>query len=187
MNDPYSERYDIKAERALKYYNDFVHRNISGTTANTLCFNVCASMERFSPYDVVQVRMIEDEAGNPIQEIEFVELKGREVFFEDYSDYEFDEGKLKELQKVGRESGKKIFICAIYYLSDTIFLWEIDPYKAYPTVTKNVNKYTVFKEEGKTPKKMVKFVYPAGNRYKYEFPKELKEQILKEKAEYANK
>lgn len=189
MNDPYSKRYDVKARRALWFYNDFVTKNVSGNTENTVCYNVCASMQRFSPYDVVQVKQVIDEDGNSSQEIEFVELKGREVCFEDFCDYEFEEGKLKELQKVGQQTGNKIYVCAIYYLSDTIFIWEIDPYMEYPTVTKMVNKYTVFKEEGKVPKKMVKFVYPAGQRYEYKFPKELKEQIIKEKEqeEYGRK
>lgn len=187
MNNPYSIDYDIKAERALKHYNNFVHRNISGLTANTLCFNVCPSMERFSPYDVVQVRMTTDDDGNPIQEMEFVELKGRDVRFNDFSDCEINDYKVYDLQKVARESGKDCWLCALYYLDDIIMLWKIDPNLNYEIVQKEALKYTVTPEDGTEKKGMIKFPYDMGYRYKYVFPEELKEQVRKEVEERKRK
>lgn len=176
MNNPYSDEFDIKAERALKYYNDFVHRNVSGHTPNTICINVCSSLERFSPYDVVQVRLKSDMT----QEIEFVELKGRDVSYFDFSDCEVNSGKIKELQKTALQSGKNCWLAALYYLDDIIVVWKIDPHKEYEETIKEALKYTAEPEEGTVMKNMIKFKYSDGYKYRYEFPQELKEQVKKE-------
>lgn len=181
MNNPYLRNYDVMADRAIEHYYDFVHRNVSGLTSNTQCyFNITKSLERFSPYDVIQVRHTTDDEGNQIINLEFIELKGRHIPYEQYSDCSVSLDKIQELQKVGRESGKDVWLVALYYLSDKVAMWKIDPNRNYEmdAVERRTYKYTAQKEEGKAIRKVVPMLFCCGYTYDYVFPEETKEMVL---------
>lgn len=164
-------KFDTMADLAVSNYNNFIWSHSSGITAPTYVIN--SLEDKYSRYDIIQYRTTPYSSTTDI-----VELKGRYVGFYRFRDCEIDNDKVVELQRIGRESNIPVWVCALYYLSDKVVIWKVDPNKHYETRWRLANKHTA-ERDIKVWKEVVPFLYDQGYKYSYTFNPEDKEKALK--------
>lgn len=166
-----TDNFQTMADLAVNNYNQFVYSHSSGDTAPT--YVIDSLEDKYSRYDVIQYRTTPYTSTTDI-----VELKGRYIPYTKFKDCEIDNDKVVELQRIGKESNIPVWICALYYLSDKIVIWKIDPNEHYETRWRLANKHTAEKDE-KVWKEVVPFLYDQGFEYTYTFNPQDKKVALK--------
>lgn len=153
------------AKKDVINYFMFIQSWMNKHEGNCVNYDLSYNIDPFSHYDVMQIKQDPEDPSD--MEIQYVELKGRNVTIDRYNDCVVDELKIKALQNLARKTYKKVFLCALYYESSRLAIWEIDPDKTYPTEKKKCNRMTVVSTAMKDDKTVV--ALPLNQAYIYPF------------------
>lgn len=126
-------------------------------------YKVFADVDDYAPYDAV---MLSVEG-----EVSYIELKERRVMITDYPDCAVDASKIRGLQRIKQETGRKVFLVALYPMSGQVAIWRISADEYYHTETRRANSRTVWQggPRAKMPKEMVKLPLATAKIYTHTF------------------
>lgn len=156
------DNFDKMADLAVRNYDHFIYSHTSADTAPS--YTVSTTDDTYSRYDVIQTRTTPYQTTTDV-----VELKGRYIPHYIFPDCEIDQDKILALQRIGRQWQKPIWVCALYYLSDKVMIWKIDPFRNYDYKWRLANKKTADLNGLKEWKKVVPLDYSDANIYHYTY------------------
>ena len=129
-------------------------------------FELYSAVDIFSPFDLIQIkRSLEDFS---IEEIEYIEIKIRNIDISDYEDCTVDIEKITKLQKLSLMTGSKCFLAAIYKVDHKIAIWEIQTDEAYQTRETTAIWHTAAPQWGKKTKIMAVLPLKDAKIYNYQ-------------------
>lgn len=150
-------------DKDITAYNRWLNR--INTKNDDYSFSLFPSLDRYSVFDAIQLKTPVD-APDEI-EMQFVELKGRNITIEQYDDCTIDVSKVRALQNISLSTGKDAFVVGIYYPSDKLAIWKIDPNEDYGEYVATIfaNACTATQTPTKTHKQVVKLPLSTAKIY----------------------
>lgn len=125
-------------------------------------YSVWLNADPFAVCDAMQV--------SPFGRVSYVELKQRNHIFGQYPDCLVDEWKIVQLQKLAQDTGKRVFLVALYPQSNKIALWQIA--EDDELVTRDVLANATTVQSGcsqKKNKRMVSLSLKTAKVYSHQF------------------
>lgn len=142
------------AKKDVINYYMFIQDWMQKHQGNCDLYDITYNVNPHSHYDIMQMKMNPEDPTDI--ELQYIELKGRNVPIDRFNDCVVDNLKIVALQNLARATGKKVFLCALYYESGRLAFWEINPEKTYPTEVKKCNRISVVSTGWKVDKTVVK-------------------------------
>lgn len=127
-------------------------------------YSVWMNADPFAVCDAMQI--------SPCGRVSYVELKQRNHIFGQYPDCLIDEWKIRQLQKLAQDTGKRVFLAALYPRSGQIAIWEIREDDEY--IVRDVMANAITVQAGasrKRPKRMVPLIIKDAKVYTHQFTK----------------
>lgn len=149
-----NDAFDITADEAVRHFADFM--------SNTSCQIDC-DFPKYNTYDA----SVTGATGN----VSIVELKGRNIPFDKFSDCEVNLEKLEELQKISRSTKQPAILCAIYPQDDKIVFWTLDNNANYKNIAywKQTLRHTALEDGEKHCHQVVPLLFSEGKVFDYHF------------------
>lgn len=136
----------------VNYYNWITSKNNQ--------YNITAAVDPYSCYDIIQFKGKEDYC--------YIELKGRDVLIDEYDDCIVEEEKINKLNQLSQDTGKDVFLVALYYRSNKIAIWKVKDTSNYE-VSNIKCKWHTATDSPKVIKSMVKFPLKDAKTYKFTY------------------
>lgn len=166
-NVKYNEKYPQFNEAALKALDTYYAWLMNATKNNyDIAFEILSPVSPISPYDVCQIKKWK-EGGQRLIEEQYVELKGRNISIEKYYDCEIDAHKIRDLKTLAVSTDCKVFLAALYYPSNALAIWQIDPDEDYEVITKVGKDTTMGNNPKEVNKSMVKLYLKDARVYPF--------------------
>lgn len=129
-------------------------------------FELLATVDKFAAYDLMQIkRNVEDYS---IEDIQYIEIKIRNIDISDYEDCTVDIEKITKLQKLSLMTGSKCFLAAIYKVNKKIAIWQIEADAEYQTRETTAIWHTAAPQWGKKTKIMAVLPLKDAKIYNYQ-------------------
>lgn len=145
----YDERFTQLANRDLKNYWGWLSE--INKKADDTKFVLFSNVDPFANIDCIQRKYDCDGYYTESN----IELKGRNVSIDQYDDCVVDLPKIQSLMRIADQSGNPSFVVALYYPSNKLAIWRIEPDGEYKVETKQTLKYSAAPEQGKQAKAVV--------------------------------
>ena len=157
------DKYAEYGNRGIEIYSNWLKR-VSQKKDEEHSYELFSAVDKFSVYDLLQVKRNNDDFS--VDDVQYIELKLREVRITDYDDCSIDNEKILKLQRLSQISGHKVFIVAIYEKDRKIAIWEIDADKEYD-VRETTAKWHTAEDWGKKVKQMARLYLKDAHIYSY--------------------
>ena len=157
------DKYAEWGNKGIEIYSQWLKR-VAQKKDEEHTFELFSAVDKFSVYDLLQVKRNNDDYS--VDDVQYIELKLREVRITDYDDCSIDNEKILKLQRLSQISGHKVFIVAIYEKDRKIAVWELDSENEIETRETDAKCHTAEDRERKT-KKMTMFKIKDAHIYSY--------------------
>lgn len=129
-------------------------------------FELLATVDKFAAYDLMQIKRNNEDYS--IEDIQYIEIKIRNIGISDYEDCQVDNEKIMKLQKLSIMTGHKCYLAAIYKVDHKIAIWEIDTDNEYQTRETTAIWHTAAPQWGKKTKIMAVLPLKDAKIYNYQ-------------------
>ena len=157
------DKYAEWGNKGIEIYSNWL-KQVAQKKDEEHTFELFSAVDKFSVYDLLQVKRNNDDYS--VDDVQYIELKLREVRITDYDDCSIDNEKVLKLQRLSQATGHKVFIVAIYEKDRKIAIWEIDADKEYD-VRETTAKWHTAENWGKKVKQMARLYLKDAHIYSY--------------------
>lgn len=157
------DKYAEYGNRGIEIYSQWLKR-VSQKKDEEHSYELFSAVDKFSVYDLLQVKRNNDDYS--VDDVQYIELKLREVRITDYDDCSIDNEKILKLQRLSQVSGHKVFIVAIYEKDRKIAVWELDAENEIET-RETTAKWHTAEDWGRKTKIMAMFRLKDAHIYSY--------------------
>lgn len=148
----------------IEIYNNWLRKKSKNN--EDYHFELYSAVDIFSPFDLMQIKRNNEDYS--IEDIQYIEIKIRNIDISDYEDCQVDNEKIMKLQKLSLMTGSKCFLAAIYKVDKKIAIWHIEADAEYQTTEKNVPWHSVCPQWGKKTKIMAVLPLKDAKIYNYQ-------------------
>ena len=157
------DKYAEWGNKGIEIYSNWL-KQVAQKKDEEHTLELFSAVDKFSVYDLLQVKRNNDDYS--VDDVQYIELKLREVRITDYDDCSIDNEKVLKLQRLSQATGHKVFIVAIYEKDRKIAIWEIDADKEYD-VRETTAKWHTAENWGKKVKQMARLYLKDAHIYSY--------------------
>ena len=155
------DNHTVWGNRGIEIYSRWLQR-VARKKDEEHTYELFSAVDKYSVYDLLQVKRNNDDYS--VDDVQYVELKVREVSINQYDDCSIDNDKILKLQRLSQTTVHKVFIVAIYEKDKKIAIWELDAENKYPTRATTANWHTA-ENWGKVKKVMAMFYLKDAHIY----------------------
>lgn len=157
------DNHDILANKGIEIYSNWLNK-VARKKDDEHTYELFSAVDKYSVYDLLQVKRNNDDYS--VDDVQYVELKVREISINQYDDCSIDNEKILKLQRLAQATGHKVFVVAIYENDRKIAIWELDAENEYQTRETTANWHTA-ENWGKIKKVMAMFKLSDAHIYSY--------------------
>lgn len=148
----------------IEIYNNWLRKKSKNN--EDYHFELYSAVDIFSPFDLMQIKRNTENFS--IEDIQYIEIKIRNIGINDYSDCQVDNEKIIKLQRLSLMTGSKCFLAAIYKVDKKIAIWQIEADAEYQTRETTAIWHTAAPQWGKKTKIMAVLPLKDAKIYNYQ-------------------